>query len=460
MEKRNPSQNESRRKTRREFLAQCAAGTVAGLAVVSALQTAAGQSGAAQPSGGQPAAAPASAKPAGAKGRLGVGFIGAGGRSGAHMDCVKHLKDNEKYPVELVAVCDVYRPRMEAKKTEYGIAKGYMDHRELLADPNVDVVFIATPDHHHGYQAIDAVLAGKDVYCEKPVTHWSQFELTRRLADVVAKSDRVFQLGSQAMSDSAWHQMKQLVKEGLIGRPVFGETSFFRLGDWGERGMPVDDPNAKPGPDLNWEAFLGDRPKRPFNVDRFFRWRLFEDYAGGPGTDIYPHCLTQVVDILGVGFPESVVAVGGIDRFDYELREVPDSFSLIARYPEKVTISVLGTFANDYNSVEGERGSGARMPTIRGWDGALHIDRNNREIVFTPVREQGAKAPKRIPIERGEDFGYYIQSFLDCCRTRNKATLSGMDLAFRTQTVLQMAMLALRNKKAAMFDPRERRILI
>jgi len=139
---------------------------------------------------------------------------------------------------------------------------------------------------------------------------------------------------------------------------------------------------------------------------------------------------------------------------------VPDSFSLIARYPEKVTISVLGTFANDYNSVEGERGAGARMPTIRGWDGALHIDRNNKDIVFTPVREQGAKAPKRIPIERGEDFGYYIQSFLDCCRTRNKATLSGMDLAFRTQTVLQMAMLSMRAKKTAAFDGGKREIVI
>jgi hypothetical protein len=101
--------------------------------------------------------------------RIGVGFIGCGGRSQAHLKAVHYLK-NKYGNVEIVAACDAYRPRM--KKTMDGYkAKGYSDYRELLADPNVDVVCIATPDHQHGYQAIDAVRAGKDVYCEKPVTH-------------------------------------------------------------------------------------------------------------------------------------------------------------------------------------------------------------------------------------------------------------------------------------------------
>ena len=156
--------------------------------------------------------------------------------------------------------------------------------------------------------------------------------------------------------------MKKLVTDGLIGKPIFGETSFFRLGDWGERGMHVDDPNAKPGPDLDWDAWLGDRPKAAFSVDRLFRWRLFMDYAGGPSTDLYPHCLTQIVDILGVGMPDSVVGIGGIERYDYELREVPDTFNLIAHFPEKVTISVLGTQGNDFNSPQGSRGAGQRLP--------------------------------------------------------------------------------------------------
>jgi len=391
--------------------------------------------------------------------RVGVGFIGCGGRGGSHMNCIRYLRDQQKAPVELVAACDVYRPRLKGKMDAFGIPKGYADHRELLADPAVDIVCISTPDHQHGYQAIDAINAGKDVYCEKPVTHWRQFELTKRLAETVQRSDRVFQLGTQGMSDSVWHQMKKLVQEdGLIGQPLFGETGFFRIGDWGERGMPVDDPNAKPGEDLNWEAFLGDAPKREFSVDRFFRWRLFEDYAGGPVTDLYPHCLTQVVDILNVGFPDTVVATAGIHRYDYKLRDVPDTINLLAQYPEKLTIAVLGTQGNDHNTTE-LRGAGRRQPVIRGWDGTLTIHKN-KEILFTPVHVKGAKKPVRIPIERPENQIDFWKNLLDCCSTRNKQTWSPMDLAFRTQTVLQMAALSAHEGRVARFDNKAQKIVL
>jgi predicted dehydrogenase len=222
--------------------------------------------------------------------------------------------------------------------------------------------------------------------------------------------------------------------------------------------MPVDDPQAKPGKDLNWHAFLGDRPKREFSVDRFFRWRLFEDYAGGPVTDLYPHCLTQVIDILGVGFPESVVALGGIHRYSYELRDVPDTFNLIAQYPENVTITVMGTQANDFNTTE-MRGSGQRCPVIRGWDGSLTIEKN-KEIMFTPVRVKDAKQPQQVAIEHPEDNVEHWRNLIACCRERNKNTWSPMDLAFRTQTVLHMAMFAHKQKQTAMFDNRKKEIVL
>ena len=380
---------------------------------------------------------------------LGIGVIGTGGRGNSHLGMVKSLIEAGEN-IKIVAVSDIYRPRLEKAAQTYN-AKAYDDHRELLLDKNVDIVAIATPDHIHGYQAIDAIKAGKDVYCEKPITHWRQFELTRDLLKVVQAHDQVFQLGTQAMSDSVWHQMKKLVQEGLIGQPLFGETGFFRIGDWGERGMQVDDPNAISGKDLNWEAFLGDSPKRDFSVDRFFRWRLFEDYAGGPVTDLYPHSLTQVIDILGVDMPESVVALGGIHRYDYELREVPDTFNLLAQYPENVTISVLGTQANDNNATV-QRGSGQRAPVIRGWEGSLSIDSNNKEIIFTPIREKGSKAPQRIAIEHAEDNLEHWKNLIQCSRARNKNTWSPMELAYRTQTVLHMAMLANREHRTMFYD--------
>ena len=386
---------------------------------------------------------------ASANDRIGIGVTGTGGRGNSHLNMLKRLKE-EGENIEIVAVCDIYRPRLENAAKLYNTT-AYDDHRDLLEDKNVDMVCIATPDHIHGYQAIEAILAGKDIYCEKPITHWRQFDLTKRLLKVVEENDRVFQLGTQAMSDSVWQQMKTLVQQGTIGQPLFGETGFFRIGDWGERGMKIDDPDAKPGKDLNWEAFLGDSPPRPFSVDRFFRWRLFEDYAGGPVTDLYPHCLTQVIDILGVDMPESVVAQGGIHRYDYELRDVPDTFNLIAQYPEKVTISVLGTQANDYNTTV-MRGAGQRTPVIRGWEGSLTIAANNKEIIFTPIKEKGAPIPQRFTIERSEDNLEHWKNLFQCSRERSKSTWSPMDLAYRTQTVLQMAMAAYKRAKTIKYD--------
>lgn len=384
--------------------------------------------------------------------RIGVGFIGCGGRSQAHLKAVSYLKGRGEN-VEIVAACDIYKPRMQKVMEGYK-AKGYSSHLELLADPNVDVVCIATPDHQHGYQAMDAIRAGKDVYCEKPVTHWRQFELTKRLAAEVKKSDRVFQLGTQGMYDSAWWQMKKLIQDGLIGQPVHAECGYFRVGDWGERGMPIDDANAKPGSDLNWDAFIGDAPKRPFDVSRFFRWRMYEDYAGGPSTDLFPHSLTPVLFMLGVTMPSTVVATGGMLR--YQEREIPDTYNTLINYPEKITVVVLGTQANDYLGTGG-RGSGSRIPIIRGWEGTLTIEKN--EIIFIPAQGSQKKS-QRFAIEHGEDFVEYWQKFLNCCRERQRNTLSTMDLAYHVQTALQMGMLGLQECKVARFDAGREKILL
>jgi predicted dehydrogenase len=356
--------------------------------------------------------------------------------------------------VEIVAVSDLFRGRMQRAAEAYA-AKGYTDHRELLADPNVNVVCIATPDHHHGYQALDAVKAGKDVYCEKPVTHWRQFELTKCLAEEVKQTKRVFQLGTQGMSDSAWRQIKKLVQDGLIGQPIHAECGFFRVGDWGERGMPIDDPNAKPGADLNWEAFLGDAPKRPFDVSRFFRWRMYEDYAGGPVTDLFPHVLTPVVSMLGVKLPSLVVATGGM--FRYTEREVPDTFNMLIDYPEKLTIAVLGTQGNNYQGTASVRGSAQRIPVLRGWEGTLTVQ--GKEIVFIPA-EGSKKEAQRFPIEHDENLVNHWDNFLDCCRKREPQTWSPADLAYYVQTALIMGMLSFRHRKAIQFDAAQQKLIV
>ncbi|MBI4556353.1 MAG: Gfo/Idh/MocA family oxidoreductase [Candidatus Hydrogenedentes bacterium] len=385
----------------------------------------------------------------GANDRIGVGVIGCGGRGTHHLGVLERLKTNG-VNVDTVAVCDTYRPRLQRAADKYK-AKAYMDHRELLADPNVDLVCIATPDHHHGYAAIDAVRAGKDVYCEKPVTHWRQFELTKKLCGEVQKSGRVFQLGSQGMSDNAWRQARKLIEDGAIGKPIHAECGYFRVGDWGERGMPIDDPNVQPGPDLDWAAFLGDSPKRPFEVSRYFRWRMYEDYAGGPCTDLFPHSLTPVVYMLSVTMPSTVVATGG--KFRYEEREVPDTFNMLIDYPENITIALLGTQGNAYPGT-GFRGAGGRVPVIRGWERTLTLQGDNIAV----MAEGGSDKPEKlIPIEYGENIDNHWQNLFSCCRTREK-THSPMDLAFHVQTALQMGYLSWRDGKTARFNSTKQKI--
>ncbi len=382
----------------------------------------------------------------GANSRINVGVIGCGGRAGAHIKTLLNIKEEQKN-VEIVAVCDVYRPRMKAAEEQTG-GTGTMAHEELLAREDVDLVVLAGPDHWHGYHAIDAMRAGKDVYCEKPLTHWRQVGLPQRMVQTAKETGQIIQVGCQWMGRLCYHKAKELIDDGAIGKPIIAETGYYRVGDWGERGMKIDDPNAKPGPDLDWERYLGDSPRRPFDVSRFFRWRMYWDYAGGPVTDLYPHPLTPVVYMLGLGYPNYVCANGGKHR--YEEREVPDTCNMIADYPDRLTIILGGTQANNYD----EYASGTR-PLIRGWDGTLMFRDN--EIVILPTEGSSAKE-QHIEVETGERFPQFWAEFLDCCRAR-KQPASSIELGAVVQTALQMAVFAQRGQSAVHFDHDNERIL-
>ncbi|MEJ7614284.1 MAG: Gfo/Idh/MocA family oxidoreductase [Candidatus Fervidibacter sacchari] len=375
----------------------------------------------------------------GANERIGIGLIGCGGR-GTHLArVVTELRDRGE-KVDVVAVCDIYRPRLERAAKAFN-AKPYMDAKELVNDKNVDAVIVATPDRLHVFNSLDAVRAGKDVYCEKPLTHWQQFDLLKELVREVRARRCVFQVGTQWLSDSVWHQACELIRQGAIGKPVHAQTGYFRQGDWGERGMPIDDPNAKPGPDLLWDAFLADAPKRPFDVSRFFRWRMYMDYAGGPCTDLYPHCLTPLLKALsgaGVTFPKTVVAIGGKYRYDGE-REVPDTFDLLIQYPEGLTVAVLGTIANEWG-----------LPTlIRGYDATMLFE--GPGIVIQPQR--GVKRERvEVKRERAGSDHEHMRNFFECVRTRQKP-YSDIELGYYVQTALIMGMLSYLHGKVATFDP-------
>jgi len=369
-----------------------------------------------------------------------VGFIGTGGRCGAHMGCVATLKKQGR--AEPVAVCDVYGPRVQAASKRTG-GKIYRNYRELLQDPAVDIVCIATPDRHHTPQAIDAVRAGKDVYVEKPMTHWTQFDLAKKLAGEAEKHKRIVQVGTQYMADKAYAQVNDLLRKGVIGKIVHIQAGFFRRGDWGER-MPIPDKNARPGPDLDWEQFLGDCPRVDFTVSRFFQWRLYWDYSGGPATDLLVHTYTPLFCLLDVDFPERVTGAGG--RFQYDgLREVPDQFNMVIDYPGGPSVVLMNSLSNATGC----------STVVRGTGGVLTLD--GKGITITP---DGAKSPSNvIPWSGMGNTQLLWSNFIDCVHSRAKP-LSPVDVGARVQAPLNMAILSYRENRVARFDRKEQSILL
>jgi predicted dehydrogenase len=376
----------------------------------------------------------------GANDRIGIGVIGVGGRGGSHLDVLRELAGLGA-GVEIVAVNDVYGPRLRQAAEKTG-ARPYARHADLLADPRVDAVCIASPDRLHVPQAIDAIRAGKDVYCEKPMGHWSQYDLSRQFAREAIERGRIVQIGNQGNSSQAWPRVAQLVREGAIGRPQLVQAGFYRDGDWGER-MPIPDPAAQPGPDLDWEAFLGDAPRVPYTPERFFSWRRYLDYAGGPCTDLFPHVFTPFLGILGLTCPSLAVATGGIHKYDDYDREVPDTFTLGLEFPERVSFSMVCTLANQLQS----------DPVIRGDEGAIVLEGPAWESGFDRLKVIPRKGePRVIEGDKPNATLAHWQNFLDCVRSRTQP-VSDVNFGLRVQAVLSMGMLAYLNRKVAQYDP-------
>lgn len=431
MQETNTGRDDSRQVTRRRFI-HTAAATAAAATVVRTSRTVRAE----------------------ANDRIGVGFVGVGGRGVSHVRTVKELiKGGEN--LEIVAVCDAYAPRMKKVAEEFK-AKTYMKHQDLLADKDVDVVCISSPDRLHIAQALDAVRAGKDVYCEKPLGHWSQIAQAKELRDETFKRGRVVQVGTQGTSSAIWAEVGELIKKGIVGKPRLIQAGYYRNGDWGER-MPIPDRNAKPGPDLDWEAFLGDAPKVPFSVERFFSWRMFLDYAGGPSTDLLPHVFTPFVYMLGLGCPDQAVGSGGIFQYTDYGREVPDTFNCCLDYPEKLSVVLVCTLANDYNT----------GPSIRGDEGALTFDATSWEegcknVQFHPQshgKGAGKKAQKiELKSTKLGSTAEHWRDFLQCVRSRQKPK-SHMGFGYCVHTALAMAMQALLKQKVAKYDAKKEEVV-
>jgi predicted dehydrogenase len=211
--------------------------------------------------------------------------------------------------VKLVAACDLYKGRLTRTQEVYGSDVAVtQNYHEILDRNDIDAVVISTTDHWHQKIAIDAMEKGKAVYCEKPLMQ--KLGETKALLDTQKKTKKVLQVGSQRVSSIVNQKAHELYQAGMIGQLVVVESwtdRFSAMGAWQYSIPPVAGPDT-----VDWEAFLGNAPKRDFDATRFFRWRNYQDYGTGVAGDLFVHLLSGLHAVTNSLGPNRVYATGGL----------------------------------------------------------------------------------------------------------------------------------------------------
>lgn len=403
--------------------------------------------------------APSTGKVLGANDRINVGFIGVGGQGmNAHVAISsKHAKETN---ISQVAVCDVYDKRTAYAKSfieKAGTGANvttHKDYRELIERKDIDAVVISTHDPIHAPASIAAMESGKHVYCEKPLTRYlgEAFEVH----DVVKKTGKILQVGSQGTSAAAWHKAAEMITAGEIGQLVWAQGYYCRNNPKGEWNYPIDtDANDA---NVDWAKWLGPVKKRPskFDAQHFFRWRKFYPYCAGLLGDLMPHRLHPLMLAMGKQeFPNRVSSVGtknvGTDKKTpgaYE-RDVPEHVELLVEFPSGVSLMLACSTVN------------ARSPgfALYGHHATLEIGSSGERIEVKPEREFADEIEPRTldGLKPTEDIGAHHANWFDCIRS-GKQPNCGIDLAIRVQTVITLAEMSQRLGIMCHFDEKTRKV--
>jgi predicted dehydrogenase len=379
----------------------------------------------------------------GANEKLNIGLIGTGNRGRTIItECVKNDHN-------VVAVADVAKFRQEficEKLGELNHPKPtvYDDYRRILDDPKVDAVVITTPDHHHKEQLLAAMAAGKHAYIEKPLSH--SIEEGKEMVTAVRKAKKIVQVGNQRHSGSHWARAREVIQS-----PEFGQLVWVKV--WDCRNWIAKDPFAVPGSftreeqkGVNWDAFLGNAPKREFDSVRYWSWRWFWDYAGGLMTDIGAHQIDIVQWLGGVDAPKSVVANGG--NYYFKHWETPDVVHGVWDYGK-----FAATFAVEF--VNGYDGVGA---TFYGSKMTLHAEAEaGGEIrVYDTINKPQPNQMPRMSWKVVNETPLHVKNWLECVKSNNDPN-STIELGHRVITAAHLANIAYRTGKKVMWDAAKER---
>jgi predicted dehydrogenase len=373
--------------------------------------------------------------------RLGLGFIGAGTMADNH---IKRASGTAE--VQVIAICDVDTDRREfhKKRVENAYAKQagsdykgcttYNDYKELLARKDIDAVVIATPDHWHAITAIEAMKAGKDVYCEKPLT--LTIHEAKLVMDAARKLGRVFQTGSQQRSDWEFQVAIAMARKGAVGK--IKQV----IVDVGGPSKPCDLPEEEMQKGLDWDRWLGPAPKRPYNAvlsprgvhTHFPNWRNYKEYSGGMMTDWGAHHFDITQGALGMDEAGPVEIIPPAD-------------------PSKGR-GVKYVYANGVEVIHGSSGG----VKIIGEGGEILVNRGKLES--TPpaltARYRDDKGKLKAPAA-GDEFlpvrpvGHF-RNWLDCIKSRQKP-IADVEIGARSVTVCHLGNLAYWTGQKIKWDP-------
>ena len=337
----------------------------------------------------------------------------------------------------IVAVSDIYGPHKERARASSG-ADLHHDWKALVARDDIDAVIIATPDHWHAPMSIAAINAGKDVYCETPMTR--TVEEAKAFRDTALATGRIVQIGAQHVSESQWYVARDLIASGALGELRWCQSSYSP-----SAGMSGPDRRARGSAtpeQLDWDAFVGEAPGRPFDRDRFFHWCNYWDYSGGVAAGLLYDRLASLLVAIGPGVPERVSAAGGI--YVQDGREVPDSFIMTCEYRQGPTVVLASSMAN----------TGGLPAVIRGREATLYLD--GHTLVVEAEREFGKKFQWRFGAETRAELTSpsrqdHMDNWLACLRTREKCACNE-DIAYQTMVAVGTSVEAYRRGETLTFD--------
>jgi predicted dehydrogenase len=308
-----------------------------------------------------------SGNPVAANDNIQIALIGAGGQGMGDTKIAVQVPG-----VKLVAVADCYNGRLERAKELWGAdIQTTRDYAEILARKDIDAVIIGTPDHWHKQAAVDAMKAGKDVYCEKPMIHL--YSDGPEMIETARSTKRILQVGSQRVSSVIYARAKELLASGAIGQLNMVTARWDRnsaMGAW-DYTVPPDASTET----CDWPRFLGTASKIPFNPEHFFQWRKWKAYGSGVAGDLFVHLFSGTHFITGSNGPTRGMATGAI-RFWKDGRDADDVMLGLFDYPQGFNLSLRVNFVDGGEESEGF--------LFTGSEGTMEIAGNSVSVTRVP----------------------------------------------------------------------------